>query len=302
MLTMIRPSRGFTLIELLVVVAIIGILIGITLPAVQMVREAARRTQCTNNLKQIGTALHNYESSRQKLPAGITTFLGQPFGSMTWLTQILPQIDQRNSWDQAMGDYAADPSPFLSHLGMRTVINTYQCPSDPESGKQSYTHESRLVTTTNYLGVNGTDYKKRDGVFYLNSATKFRDILDGQSNTLLVGERPPSPDFWYGWWYAGFGQSGSGSPDMLLGVREVLDPPPPGVTNYLETCPPGPYNFAKGKHGQQCDTLHYWSYHPGGANFVLGDGAVRFIPYTADDVMPQLATRNGKEVFTSPFE
>ncbi|MEQ1906522.1 MAG: DUF1559 domain-containing protein, partial [Pirellulaceae bacterium] len=121
--------------------------------------------------------------------------------------------------------------------------------SDPESDKVQWTHENRIVTTTNYLGVNGTDYKKRDGVFYLNSATKFRDILDGQSNTLMVGERPPSPDFWYGWWYAGFGQSGSGSPDMLLGVREVHDPPPPGVTNYLETCPPGPYQFTKGKHG-----------------------------------------------------
>ncbi len=89
---------------------------------------------------------------------------------------------------------------------------------------------------------------------------------------------------------------------MLLGVREVHDPPPPGVTNYLETCPPGPYNFRKGKSGEQCDTLHYWSYHPSGGNFVLCDGSVRFIPYTADDVMPQLATRNGKEVFQSPFE
>ena len=118
----------------------------------------------------------------------------------------------------------------------------------------------------------------------------------------MVGERPPSADKWYGWWYAGLGQSGSGSPDMLLGVREINDPPPPGETSYLEDCPPGPYHFVNGTPGDQCDTLHFWSYHSGGANFVFCDASVRFIPYTADDVMPQLATRSGNELVVGSSE
>ncbi|MBX3417478.1 MAG: DUF1559 domain-containing protein [Pirellulaceae bacterium] len=290
-----KTPLGFTLIELLVVVAIIGVLVGITLPAVQMVREAARRTQCANNLKQVATALHNFESARGHLPTGITEFGAVPYGSTTFLVPLLPYVEQQNLWDQAMIDYGFDPSPFLSHLGMRTVVPTYQCPSDPESGKVQWTHQNRIVTTTSYLGVNGTNYTTRDGVFFLNSKTRMRDITDGASNTLMIGERPPSPDLWYGWWYAGFGRDGSGSPDMILGVRE-LNPPVPGITTYLESCPPGPYDYVKGRMGEMCSTLHFWSYHPGGANFALCDGSIRLIPYTANDILPALATRAGNEV------
>lgn len=281
--------RAFTLIELLVVIAIIGILVGLTLPAVQMVREAARRTECAHHLKQVVTALFNFESAHRRFPPGITSSTAK-FRNMTWLTHLLPYIEQQNVWDQALLDYQFDPIPYVSHLGMRTPITVYSCPSDPASGKIHWTHHNRLVTTTSYLGVNGTNYTARDGVFYLDSRTRTRDVADGLSNTIVMGERPPSADFWYGWWYAGFGQSGSGSPDMLLGVRELND----GAT-YLESCPPGPYRFQKGKRGEMCATLHYWSYHPGGANFAFGDGAIRFLSYTADDVLPALATRAGGE-------
>jgi prepilin-type N-terminal cleavage/methylation domain-containing protein/prepilin-type processing-associated H-X9-DG protein len=291
-------KRGFTLIELLVVMAIVGILVGIAIPAVQRVRESARRTQCANNLKQVATALLNYESARAKFPAGITATDGRPYGSMTWLVPLLPYIEQQNVWDQAIEDYSLDPIPFLSHRGMRTLINTYQCPSDPESGKVQWTHESRIVTTTSYLGVNGSNSSTRDGVFFLNSQTRLRDITDGASNTVMIGERPPSADLWYGWWYAGFGRNGSGSPDMLLGVRE-LNPPIPGVVTFLESCPPGPYDFQPGRQGEMCATLHFWSYHPGGANFVFCDGSVRLLPYTANNLLPALATRAGNEVVPS---
>ncbi len=156
------------------------------------------------------------------------------------------------------------------------------------------------MATTSYLGVNGTDWEAEDGIFYRDSATRFADIIDGTSNTLMIGERPPSPDFWYGWWYAGFGQQGTGSCDMLLGVRERKAPPLDGIKNYLEDCPDGPYHFETGKPGRQCDTLHYWSYHPGGAIFGFADGSVRFLSYGADEVMPQLATIAGGEVATVP--
>ena len=112
----------------------------------------------------------------------------------------------------------------------------------------------------------------------------------------MIGERPPSPDFWYGWWYAGYGQAASGSPDMLLGARELND-----RATHLEACPTGPYSFTRGKRGEPCDTFHFWSYHPGGATFALADGSVQFLSYNADEVLAQLATCAGSEVVTTPW-
>ncbi len=289
-----HSRMAFTLIELLVVIAIVGVLVGMLLPAVQMVRESARRTSCANNFKQIALAVQNYESARKKFPAGITSASAQPYRSMTWLTQLLPYLEQTNLWDQAVEDYRLDPSPFLSHLAMRTPVNTFACPSDPDSGKQQWTHQFRLIASTNYLGSNGTNYLTEDGVFGRDSRTRTADISDGTSYTILAGERPPSPDFWYGWWYAGNGQAGTGSLDMLMGAREINGTHP--YTTYLESCPVGPYRFAKGKRGQMCDTLHWWSFHPGGAQFAFCDGSIRFLGYSADEILPQMATRAGSEV------
>ncbi len=293
--------KALTLIELLVVVAIIGTLIGLLLPTVQMVREAGRRTACLNNVRQLALALMNFESAQSALPAGLTSTDDQPYGGMTWLTRSLPFIEQNSIWEQAVADYQIDPVPYQSHLGMQTPVPSYICPSDPDAGGVHWTHQNRLIASTDYLGINGTNYQQRNGIFYLDSATGFSEITDGQSNTLLIGERPPSPDFWYGWWYTGYGQAGSGSPDMLLGVAELNDPPVGGATSYLESCPPGPYAFTSGSN-QQCDTLHFWSHHPGGAHFALADGAVKFLNYEiAADIMPQLATKSGGEVFEPPW-
>lgn len=197
-------------------------------------------------------------------------------------------------------DYELDIIPFVSHDGMRTPIELFACPSDPVSGQIHLTHNGRVVATTDYLGMNGTNYRNRDGLFFLNSKLSLKDIVDGQSNTLMVGERPPSNDFWYGWWYAGAGHENSGAPDMLLGVTEVNDPPiEPGKVTYLEGCGAGPFEFQPGRR-EQCDTLHYWSYHPGGANFALADGSSRFFAYS-NEVMEALATRNGHEVINVDF-
>lgn len=294
------PRSGFTLVELLVSLAIIGLLIGITLPAVQMARESARRTHCLNNLRQVGLALLHYEGANSKLPPGIRAFDAEEFASSTWLAQILPYVEQHNLWDQMVADYEFDSSPFISHFGIRTPVNIYACPSDPVAGRIHSTHQSRIVASTNYLGLNGTNFMEKDGVFYLESETTLASITDGQSNTLMVGERPPSPDFWYGWWYAGFGREGSGAPDMLLGVSELNMPSSSGVKTYLEDCDAGPYTFMRGKN-RQCDVLHFWSHHPGGANFVLCDGSTRFIAYADSLVMDQLATRREGEVVQAPW-
>ncbi len=295
-----RLKLAFTLVELLVVIAIVGILVGILIPAVQMVREGARRTDCSNKVRQIALGLLNFESVHGHLPAGITAYDAQPFRSRSWLQEVLPFAELQPLFDRAAQDYQSSPSPFSGHLGMQTVVDLYQCPSEADSGQQHWTHENRLVASTSYLGVNGTDWEKRDGVFYRDSRTGFNEIADGTTHTLMIGERPASPDFWYGWWYAGYGQQGTGSCDMLLGVRERKAPPTPGVTNWLESCPDGPYEFVPGRYGQRCDTLHFWSYHPGGAVFAMCDGSTRLIGYSANEIMPQLATRDGGEMVSLP--
>lgn len=296
-----RRHSAFTLVELLVVIAIIGILIGILLPAVQMVREAARRTACANNLKQIALAMHKYESSHRHFPAGITSFTATPRRATTWLTQLLPFVEQNAVWQQSVLDYQVNPNPFSGHAGLQTLIPTFQCPTDPRSGALQWTHQNKLVATTSYLGVCGTNRDQNDGVLFQDSQVRFGDITDGSSQTLMIGERPPSADAWYGWWYTGHGFDGSGSPDMLLGVRDTNGTPPPGQSSYLESCPPGPYEFGPGRIDRQCDTLHFWSLHPGGAHFVACDASVHFTSYDANEVLPALATRSGGEVESSPW-
>ncbi len=136
-----------------------------------------------------------------------------------------------------------------------------------------------------------------------SQSTRLGEIADGQSNTLLIGERPPSADFWYGWWYA----TGSGSistGDVTLGVAELNPATAPGgqgTGTYLKDCPPGPYRYGPGRN-EQCDALHFWSYHWMGAHFALADGSVRLIPYGIDDAtMRGLATRSGGEVVSVQF-
>jgi prepilin-type processing-associated H-X9-DG protein len=108
----------------------------------------------------------------------------------------------------------------------------------------------------------------------------------------MVGERPPSADDHYGWWYAGWGQKQTGSAEMVLGVRERL--------NSDEPCFGGAYHFGPGSDRDVCDFLHFWSKHPGGAHFLFGDGSVRFVTYGADPIMPALATRSGGEAVNLP--
>jgi prepilin-type processing-associated H-X9-DG protein len=127
------------------------------------------------------------------------------------------------------------------------------------------------------------------------------DIQDGTSNTLMVGERPPSSDLILGWWFAGAGWNAAGTGDVILGVRDYQDPAVSGYDgSTAPACPVGPYHFGPGRVDNPCDTFHFWSFHTGGGNFVMGDGSVRFINYSADDLMPALSTRANGEVAVIP--
>jgi prepilin-type N-terminal cleavage/methylation domain-containing protein/prepilin-type processing-associated H-X9-DG protein len=295
---------GFTLIELLVVIAIIGILIALLLPAVQKVRDAANRIKCANNLKQIGLALHNYHDTYNALPPGQNSSITDPTGGpnyhswWSWLALLLPYVEQQNLYKQAddwshIGSNYKDPYGPPSNPAQYTPIPTYSCPADSRDLTASYAGENTGtqsmidVAFTGFLGVNGTNYRNRDGVFYTDSNFAFKDVTDGLSNTLFVGERPPSTDLIFGWWFDGQGQRGTGSGDVTLGVleRNVEEP----------SCLPGPYMYKAGDLTNNCDQFHFWSLHPGGANFLFGDDSVHFIPYSAANILPAMATRAGGE-------
>jgi prepilin-type processing-associated H-X9-DG protein len=296
---MVKPCRAaFTPVELLVVIAILAVLLGLLLPAIQKVRAAAQRIQCANNLKQLGLALHHYHDAQSALPPGVTSRRrGEPFPRMSWLARLLPYLEQDQLWQATVAAYDYRRSPFVNppHLGFATPVKVFACPADGRTLLPQTTHRGRRVALTSYVGVLGKAYDQTDGVLFRDSQVRLTDITDGTGNTLMAGERPPSADLWYGWWYAGYGQAGTGSADMLLGVRERNFGGP-----YVSACPRGPYQRRAGRLDEQCDLFHFWSLHAGGAHFLFADGSVHFVRYAADAVLPALATRAGGEVAELP--
>lgn len=287
-----RINLAFTLVELLVVISIIGILMGLLLPAVLAVRESSRRLSCSNQMKQLTLSLHNFESAKKQLPSGVS--LSSEPKRRTWLFDLLPYLEQEAVYRQGIQEFASQPDPLM-HITFPTLIAALQCPSDPASGRQTRSPDPygpSMIATTNYLGVNGLRGHDKSGVFFADSNTRFRDITDGLANTLLFGERPPSLDFRYGWWYSGYGFDGVGTADFVLGLEEQLSNP---LTAYhLTECSPSPYTFQAGRRAQ-CDCLHFWSYHSGGGHFAYCDGSVRFISYSQSDILSLQATKDRGE-------
>lgn len=289
-----RSRCAFTLIELLVVLGIVALLIGMTLPAVQKARAAADRISCSNRMHQLGIALTHYESSHSYLPMGSSkSSSSTPY--MGWQVSLLPFIDHETIYRQAQSAFVINPNwtDDKSLHPFSTVVTTYLCPSDSRLAQANFTRNQLLCANTSYLGVAGVRHRNAEGMLFYGSRTRFSDAKDGTSHTLLVGERPPSADFWYGWWYAGIGTDFLGTADMLLGVREstvgVLADP------YTVGCP-GPATFRNGNLQNFCHVFHFWSLHSGGANFLFADGSVHFLRYSAEEILPALATRNGGEV------
>ncbi len=220
-----RARRGFTLVELLVVIAIIGILIALLLPAVQAAREAARRSQCTNNIKQVGLALHNYHDSFKSFPPRAVFGAGgtgppQYQYHHTWLTAILPFMEQQPLYDSTDMGAPAWGQPIVS-----TLVPTLLCPSDATALNDT-SQTNGNIAWTNYAGPTAWDWWLRrdrnigppwvpqantrsDGVFMADNTTRLRDITDGTSNTLLAAEVN-----FAGWMGGTDRQNGSGRPRL----------------------------------------------------------------------------------------
>jgi prepilin-type N-terminal cleavage/methylation domain-containing protein/prepilin-type processing-associated H-X9-DG protein len=291
----VRNRGGFTLIELLVVIAIIAILIGLLLPAVQKVREAAARMKCSNNLKQIGLALHNSHDQNGALPAGY--YNSGTFVYTGWQLQLLPHLEQTALWDASSAYLKANPGNTDSNSfpAAGFVMAGFVCPSNTRP--PSYVRSGVTYELTSYLGVAGTvsNTTSGDGVLYCNAAVRLTDITDGTSNTLAVGERPCTGDLYIGWGFSPYGW-GHGEGDTVLGTRDATIAANVGdlATNVGLTAPRQPATTG------EIDAAHFWSFHTGGANFLCCDGSVRFLAYAANPVMPALGTRAGGEVFVQP--
>jgi len=300
-----RYRHGFTLVELLVVIAIIAILIALLLPAVQAAREAARRVQCMNNFKQVGIAMHNYHASRGTFPMGelyISDVWTPPelelnqYHAKGWGIRILPYIEQLElsnlySVENGVGIYG----PSEIDLGLNR-IEIFQCPSDPQDELIYVGSNANVVTNhergimfykTNMGGVADSRAAWKvdlqchtidgDGMLYNVYPVTIRDVFDGSSNTVMVGELTG-------------GEAGStrGHQWVHFNVFTTIE----GI-NGLSTIP-GEGFF------DRLATSGFSSYHPGGCHFLRADGSVKFESENMDQaILATLTTRAGGEVISS---
>ncbi|WP_425615646.1 DUF1559 domain-containing protein [Anatilimnocola sp. NA78] len=296
----VSQQRAFTLVELLVVIAIIGVLVALLLPAVQAAREAARRTQCSNNLRQIGIGMHNYHDTNGSFPFGWSN-RGQG-----WSACVLPFVEQAPLWNTLQwaegNNWDTDNTPNERAAG--TLIKTYRCPSAaiPEHvnnqgiplrvpacyrGVASSTADSDDPSTSavgRYL-----EQTDLEGIFFGDSKIGFKNITDGTSNTVMVGEC----------YWETFSQDGNQMDFWYIGSPQA-DPWPGSSTEFSEFVGSTgvPINARKvASTSGYVKELSFSSFHPAGTLFSFGDASVRYITYSIDAATYKaLGSRDGGEV------
>jgi prepilin-type N-terminal cleavage/methylation domain-containing protein len=283
-----RP--GFTLIELLVVIAIIAILVALLLPAVQQAREAARRASCKNHLKQISLALHHYQSTHGVFPPGVLGTSGSRRSTdklHTWQTMILPFVDQAPLYEKYDFNVRFD-DPVNADLVIET-LPVYLCASQ----------DDRIIDNafgpSHYAANAGTRPGNDDGLMYPLSATSYRDVIDGTSNTISTGEIAHEIGGWArGAMNAGTGSGGGGGGGGGQGFAR-------GVLRWWRAAPncaqPGFNPPETGCSNNAEQRFQFSSLHVGGCQFSLSDGSARFISENIDvNLFRALITRRGNEV------
>ncbi len=320
--------RGFTLIELLVVIAIIGVLIALLLPAVQSCREAARRSQCNNNLMQMGLAAHAYESAYEALPPGVLDMPGTPvvvnaptgYG-YSWICRILPYMEQKAIYAHLNFDRIAyDPGNYTAR---HVQIGTLLCPSNPGNGNGGIG-----PALGHYVGshhdMEAPIAPTNRGAFILNGVLRLDDFADGTSYTLLIGEVRDGGEPDLGW-ASGTRSTLRNAGSQINGPIVAVDPngatlPPaeqgrPAVAPEIAVDPEFAEGFGpdgesmlfnpSGPFDPPAKTLPRWvggfsSRHPGGVNSLMADGSVRFLKNNmATATLQALATRSGVELVSS---
>jgi len=261
--------KAFTLVELLVVIAIIGILVGLLLPAVQAAREAARRMSCSNNMVQISLSAHHYEFTMEHLPDGVTDETGpirneeNAGQAIGWMARILPYIEQQSAFgmlDLSKSAYSAENAKVRA-----LQVPTFRCPSNPMMyGRDALAN----VGTSDYAGCyNDVEVpidNDNNGIFYRNSSTRFAQITDGTTNTIMLGEHRGDEDA-LGW---------------LTGTRATLRNTGEFVGHRT--------NETATQDLRVLEVGGFDSYHQGGGNFALADGAVIFFSHSIDPKIFQL--------------
>ncbi len=294
------PAAAFTLIELLVVIAIIAVLIALLLPAVQAAREAARRSQCCNNLMQVAIAIQSYESSHEVFPPGVVNPTGpivdQPKGyHFGWLVQILPYTELKNVYNHF--NFKLDLYETANLTTRTTLVRGFLCPSDPGANRGA-----SGVAMTSYAGshndVEAPISTTNKGVFFLNSAIRLEDISDGTSQTIFVGEKLNDGlgEGWASGTRASLRNSGSGiNSASQRGSRALADSDDGG-----DNAAASKSAIAAGADDGLRFVGGYSSRHPGGANFSFGDGSVRFIKNSITPrIFRWLANRSDGEIISS---
>jgi len=301
-----KKMRGFTLVELLVVIAIIGVLVSLLLPAVQQAREAARRIQCTNNMKQLGLAMHNYHDTYGSFPYAqynnvLTEDTSENPNRMTWFVSVLPFVEQSAMYDSVKGLMANSAANTWPEEIRNTVVSGFVCPSDPHGGKVGNDgFQGNYVVCADDNGPfnsiwaqeeapsAATYYQHMGGIFFVKSGIKLRDVTDGTSNTLLVAEIRQAPqvectigNYWNGW-----GMESAFTclmPWNLPNAGDFVDTP--AVVD-------NPWNHTGPAFGGQTGYVPR-SAHPGGVMATRADASVSFIPETANQATIQAMANRG---------